>query len=113
MHRPTGPSLVVIDGGIDPAPERAVTGGCWWCVRATWPCDGPCTPAWAGTDGIVVVEEPQRSLTRADIEGILARPVLAAVAVTADMARLIDAGLLALRPPGLALAGTEPASAPT
>ena len=113
MQRPAGPTVVVVDGGTNPAPERAVTRRvlvvrpCYLAVRRALHA------GMGDTDGIVIVEEPARSLTRADIEGILARPVLAAVAVTADLARLIDAGLLALRTPGLALAGREPASATT
>ena len=104
-------AAVVVDGGTDPAPERAVTRRllvvrpCYLALRRVLPI------GLAGTDGIVLVEEPQRSLRRADIEDVLGRSVLATVAVTADVARTIDAGLLVHRTPRLGLGGLDPTQA--
>ena len=63
-----------------------------------------------GTDGVVAVVEAERSLGVDDVEAVLGRPVVATIPVTAALARLLDAGLLALRPPRLDLSGMEPAS---
>jgi hypothetical protein len=55
--------------------------------------------------GVVLVKEPGRSLTAADIEDVVGAPVVAEVAVDASVARAVDAGLLAQRVPrGLARA---------
>lgn len=48
-------------------------------------------------DGVVVVTEPGRALTPADVESVLGVPVLAQLAVDAQVARVVDAGLLASR----------------
>ena len=104
-------AVVVIDGGTDPGLDRAVSRrllvvrACYLALRRVLPL------GLAGTDGIVLVEEPQRSLRQADIEDVLGRPVLATVAVTADVARTIDAGLLVHRTPRLALRGPGPSQA--
>lgn len=102
---PLGRSMVVVDGGTDPAPGRVLTRrllvvrACYLAVRSAL------QTGLSGTDGIVLVAESQRSLTRADIEDVLGRPVLATVAVTPDIARTIDAGLLVHHTPRLALGG--------
>ena len=102
--------VVVVDGGCDPALERAVSRRlvvvrlCYLALRRAL------ATGMAGTDGVVVVVEAERSLGVDDVEAVLGRPVVARVAVTAAMARLLDAGLLALRPPRLDLSGMEPAS---
>lgn len=49
--------------------------------------------------GIVLVEEPGRALTVADVERTLDVPVRARVRVTPQVARAVDAGLLAVRLP--------------
>lgn len=52
--------------------------------------------------GIVLVEEEGRALTVADVEAALDVPVRARVRVTPQVARAVDAGLLAVRlPPSL------------
>ena len=48
--------------------------------------------------GVVVLLEPERSLTRSDIEDVLGMRVVATMAVQPATARLIDAGLLATQP---------------
>ena len=49
--------------------------------------------------GIVLVQEPGRSLGRADVEDILGVPVVACVQLSPDVARAVDAGLLVSRLP--------------
>ena len=50
-------------------------------------------------DGIVLVTEPGRALTATDVEAVLTAPVVAEIAIDPAVARTIDAGLLAVRPP--------------
>jgi hypothetical protein len=49
--------------------------------------------------GVVLVVEEGRALTPRDVEDVLGVPVQAAVSVTAQVARAVDAGLLASRLP--------------
>ena len=49
--------------------------------------------------GVVVIKEPRRSLGRADVESAAQAPVVAEVAFDPDIARAIDAGLVAARLP--------------
>lgn len=65
---------------------------------------GPCYLALATLltatehfDGVILVEEPGRSLSRADVTDVLGLPVVAAVRVDPAVARTIDAGLLLSR----------------
>jgi hypothetical protein len=51
--------------------------------------------------GVVLVDEPGRSIRRGDIEDALGVPVRAVVAHDPRIARAVDAGLLARRLPGL------------
>jgi hypothetical protein len=48
--------------------------------------------------GVVLVEEPGRSLGAREVADVLGRPVLARVPVRASTARSVDAGVLAARP---------------
>jgi hypothetical protein len=48
---------------------------------------------------VVLVAEEGRALTPSDVEDVLGAPVRAAVSVTAQVARVVDAGLLASRLP--------------
>ena len=48
-------------------------------------------------DGIVLLMEPGRSLTRRDVSAVCDVPVVAEIAVTANVSRTIDAGLLVTR----------------
>jgi hypothetical protein len=52
-------------------------------------------------DGIVLVVEAGRSLTRRDVGDVCGVPVVAEIPVTANVARTIDAGLLISRLPAL------------
>ena len=49
--------------------------------------------------GIVLVHEPGRALSRADVAEVLGVPVVATVPLSPDVARAVDAGLLASRLP--------------
>jgi hypothetical protein len=49
--------------------------------------------------GVVLVQEPSRILTARDVERVVNAPVVATVAVDADIARATEAGLLAGRLP--------------
>lgn len=92
-------TLVVIDGGTDPTPPPGTTTSflvirpCYLAIRRGLASGGP-RPA-----GVILVEEPERSLGRRDIEDVLGVPVVATFAVTPAVARLVDAGLLMTRPP--------------
>jgi hypothetical protein len=48
---------------------------------------------------VVLLAEPGRALTRADVEDCVGAPVVAEVAVDPQVARAVDAGLLATRLP--------------
>ena len=54
-------------------------------------------------DGIVLVEEPGRSLTASDVSRAIGAPVVARVTVDPAIARAVDAGLLAARLPSAML----------
>lgn len=56
-------------------------------------------PQLAASSGVVYFEDPGRSLTSADVGGILGRPLLARVQRSNDVARTIDAGVLLRRRP--------------
>jgi len=51
--------------------------------------------------GVVVVREPGRALTSRDIQSVVGAPVVGEVSVTDEVARSVDAGLLATRLPRL------------
>lgn len=57
------------------------------------------TPLLERAVGVVLVEEQGRSLGAAEVGDVLDRPVLARVPVRPAVARSIDAGVLAARPP--------------
>jgi hypothetical protein len=53
----------------------------------------------ARADGVVLVDEPGRSIGRRDVESTVGAPVVARVRVTDQIARAVDAGLLACKLP--------------
>ncbi len=95
---PTAAPHVVIDGAtsageeITPSEHYLVTRPCYLALRRALVSD-------RRPHGIVLLVEPERSLTRADIEDVLGVPVVATMPVHPATARLIDAGLLATQPP--------------
>lgn len=56
-------------------------------------------PALGRVQGVVLVDEPGRSLGARDVEDVLGAPVLAVVEARAATARAVDAGVLASRMP--------------
>jgi hypothetical protein len=92
---------VVIDAGTG-TPPRLLVDGVDRAVLVTRPCylslrravREPTRPS-----GVVLVDEPGRSLRRHDVEHALGAPVDAVVAVDPAIARAVDAGLLATRLP--------------
>jgi hypothetical protein len=65
-------------------------GPCYLGLRTMTTCGVP-------ADGIVLLMEPGRSLTRRDVSDVCDVPVIAEIAVTANVARAMDAGLLVSR----------------
>jgi hypothetical protein len=104
------PRPVVVDAGVLAGPVEAELGlsiaaaathsllvlrPCFVAVRRA--LHAPLRPS-----AIVLVEEDGRALTAADVEATLGVPVRARVRVSAQVARAVDAGLLAIRmPPSL------------
>ena len=97
------PRPVVADCGTDPSGVALtvaagatrsilVTRPCFLSLRRAWRCR--CDPRrWCSSS------EPGRALTRADVEDCVGAPVVAEVAVDPQVARAVDAGLLATRLP--------------
>jgi len=68
--------------------------GCYLGLRRA--VNAPLTPR---ATGIAFVDEPGRSLGAAEVRDVLERPVLARVPVRPAIARAVDAGVVAVRPP--------------
>jgi hypothetical protein len=105
------PRPVVVDGGlvaataaVDPHTElvASIAANADQSLLVVRPCflalrramSAPVRPT-----GVVLVEEDGRALTAADVEDVLGVPVQACITVTAQVARAVDAGLLASRLP--------------
>lgn len=71
-----------------------VVRGCYLTLRRA-----VAAPGLAATHGIVLVDEPGRSLGSREVADVLGRPVLARVPVRSAIARAIDAGVIASRLP--------------
>jgi hypothetical protein len=92
----------VLDSGSHPVVQALATAAtrsllvvrpCYLALRRAVSCGMRPT-------AVVVVREPGRALTAADVESVVGAPVVAEVAVDAAVARAADAGLLASRLPG-------------
>jgi hypothetical protein len=90
---------IVVDAGttslpatfVEQCPSRwLVTRACYLSLRQATRLSVPPT-------GIVVVDEPGRSLTRRDIEASVRAPIIATIPWDIRVARSIDAGLLGAR----------------
>jgi hypothetical protein len=96
------PHAVVVDAGrldqlADPPAGLVLTvlrGPCYLGLRSI-------VASGLQADGIVLVVEAGRSLTRRDVGDVCGVPVVAQIPVTANIARTIDAGLLISRLPAL------------
>jgi hypothetical protein len=98
---------VIADCGANPeGTAQLVAAGATRSVLVTRPCYLALRRALAAPirpSEVVLLTEPGRSLTRRDVEDALGAPVVAEVAVDPQVARAVDAGLLATRlPRGLA-----------
>ena len=100
-----GPVPTVIDAGRASTPAAravvevadvsvAVVRGCYLALRR-----GVHSPLLARTTGVILVEEPSRSLGALEVADVLDRPVLARVPLRPVIARAVDAGVLASRLP--------------
>ena len=88
-----GSGAGVVHAAVHAAPRSIlVVRPCYLALRAA-------ARAQHRIDGVVMVAESGRSLGRTDIESVLHAPVLAEVPVVPQIARLVDAGLLASRVP--------------
>jgi len=109
-----GPVPAVVDCGnaAEPAARAVaevadaavvVVRGCYLALRRAVRA-----PVLASTVGAVLVEEPGRSLARREVADVLAVPILARVPLRDQVARAVDAGVLAARLPDvLARAAAE------
>jgi len=99
------PSPVVADCGLaaDPATRAlvecadvalVVVRGCYLALRRAVRAD-----LLHGTAGVVVIEEPGRSLGAGEVADVLGRPVVARVGLRPTVARAVDAGVLVTRLP--------------
>ena len=95
--------VVVVDCGRARSPETLALAGCAdESLLVLRPCylalrralEAPIRPS-----GVIMVSEVGRALDRHDIEDVLGVPVRAQVPVDPAVARAVDAGLLARRPP--------------
>ena len=99
-----GPTVVADAGRAEHPVQRAVVEvadvslivvrGCYLALRRA--VDDQLT---ARARGAVVLDEPGRSLSPADVADVLGCPVLASIAVDPSVSRVVDAGLLLHRPP--------------
>lgn len=92
---------VIVDGGSDPIPHEMATvvdrhflvvRPCYLALRRARHLD-------CALDGVIVVNEPNRVLTAADVESVVGVPVSATLSFSADIARRVDAGVIGNRPP--------------
>ncbi|HVL26813.1 MAG TPA: hypothetical protein VM390_01605 [Acidimicrobiales bacterium] len=97
------PRPVVADCGIaDRTPGRQLAAGATLSLAVLRPCYLALRRALAAPvqpSGILLVQEPGRSLQRRDVEDVLGVPVWAEVPLDANLARAVDAGLLSARVP--------------
>ncbi len=94
---------VVADCGTGPhGVALAIAAGATRSILVTRPCFLSLRRAMTlplRPSEVVLLSEPGRALTRADVEGCVGAPVVAEVAVDPQVARAVDAGLLATRLP--------------
>jgi hypothetical protein len=92
---------VIIDAGsgTPPGALAAVADRRWLVTRPCYLALRAAADSSADPNGIVLVDEPGRSLARDDIERSIGAPVVAELLVDPAVARAIDAGLLLARIP--------------
>jgi len=82
----------VVDGGTDTFSDHG--GRVYLVTRNDYLCLRRAVLAPQTTVGVVLVLEPGRALRRCDVADVVGWPIVAEVAVTASIARCIDAGLM-------------------
>jgi MinD-like ATPase involved in chromosome partitioning or flagellar assembly len=88
-----GSGAAVVHAALDHANRSLlVTRPCYLSLRTA-------TRNHARIDGVILVTEPGRALGKRDVESVLRAPVVAEVPVSPQIARVVDAGLLASRVP--------------
>lgn len=101
-HLRAEPRRVIVDAGCGRPPEALlaaadenllVTRACYLALRRVAALD--ITPT-----GVVLVEEPGRSIRAADIEASVGAPIVSTALLDPAIARAVDAGLLVSRLPG-------------
>ncbi len=96
------PRPVVVDIGVLTSATTELAAAATVSLLVIRPCYLALRHAVAAAikpSGIIVVEEPGRSLSSADIATIVGAPVVATVPLDPAIARAVDAGLLATRLP--------------
>jgi cellulose biosynthesis protein BcsQ len=95
------PGVTVIDAGLSPIPRSLLHASdesllvlrpCYLALRRA-------TTMHERPTGVVLVKEPMRVFTAADVEGVIGVPVRAEVGFDPLIARAVDAGLLKARLP--------------
>jgi hypothetical protein len=95
-------TAVVVDAGPPSPLAYELASGATMSLLVLRPCYLALRRALAAPvrpSGVVVVEEPHRSLDPTDIEDVLGVPVRAVVPFDSSISRCVDAGLLAVRLP--------------
>ena len=94
---------IIIDAGVlAPGPSLDVIANATTSLLVLRPCYLALRRASLAPDrpsGVVLINEPGRALGRKDIESVLGVPVVADVLIDPNVARAVDAGLLAGRLP--------------
>jgi len=88
----------VIDGGTEATPPPGTTAS-FLVLRPCYLGLRRAVAASHRSAGVILLPEPERARQRGDVEGVLGITVTATLAVTPTVARTVDAGLLAARPP--------------
>jgi uncharacterized lipoprotein YbaY len=94
---------VVVDAGrLDTGPSYELAASATVSLLVLRPCYLALRRAAAASirpSAVILIGEPQRALTRKDVESVLGVPVRAEIAFDPSIARAVDAGLLASRLP--------------
>jgi hypothetical protein len=105
--------LVIVDVGAagHPVHDLLPDARRVWVLRACYLTLRHAVATTHRPDQIVLIREPGRALTERDIEHTLASTVTAVIDIDPAIARAVDAGLLAARPPRTATAALRPLTA--
>jgi MinD-like ATPase involved in chromosome partitioning or flagellar assembly len=93
--------LTVIDAGVGVPPQalREHALHSFLVIRPCYLALRRATAVAGYADGVILLNEAGRALTRRDVESVLQVPVMAEIPVDPAVARAVDAGLLASRLP--------------